>query len=172
MKVKLFIAVPFALAMTVVLAACGGGGNSAEGINTALANYLNAQSAFSAPVGDTSPNTVNEAWVQTNAENLAQMRETFEVLRTEAEKVDFPATFEQRGEPSQSTIDEYLTATDSYIAFNEQMQAETEGCIASGGTPYDCALRIGVLAMTGAYPDVVKRAQTAAIQLRDETSVQ
>jgi hypothetical protein len=172
MKVKPFLAISFALAMTVVLAACGGGGNSAEGINTALANYLNAQNAFNTPVGDTSPNTVNQAWVDTNGDNLAQMRQTFEVLRTEVEKVDFPATFEQRGEPSQSTIDEYLTATDTYIALNEQMQAETEGCIASGGTPYDCVLRIGVSAMTGAYSDVVKRSQTAAIQLRDETSVQ
>lgn len=159
------------LASALLLAACGGGGNSAAGVNTALASYVEAQAAFNAPVGDTSPSNVTEAWVSTNGGRLVQMRQAFESLRSEAEKVDFPATFSQKGEPAQSTITEYLGATDAYIAFNEQFQSETEGCIAAGGTPYDCVMQVGTMAMTGAYPDVVKRAQNAALQLRNETSV-
>lgn len=159
------------LAAIALLAACGGGGNSAAGVNSALVAYLQAQADYNAPLGDTSPATVTQSWVNANAGRLIQMRQAFEDLRTAAGSVDFPSTFEEKGEPSQATITEYLNATDAYIALNEQMQADTEGCISAGGTPYDCVMRVGVMGMSGIYPDVVQRAQNAALQLREEASI-
>lgn len=64
-----------------------------------------------------------------------------------------------------------IFATDAYIAMNEQMQAETQGCISNGGMPYDCVMQVGISGMSGAYPGVVERAQNAALQSREESSI-
>jgi hypothetical protein len=172
MKKKFVLAMASTVIVAIGLSGCSTGGNSADGVNAALATYISAQATFNTPVGDTSEASINQAWVDTNGANIERMRETFGLLQSEASKVEFPSTFAQRGEPSEGTVNEYLNATDAYIAMNEQMQAETQACISNGGTPYECVMRVGIAGMSGAYLGVVERAQNAALQLREESSIE
>jgi hypothetical protein len=171
MKKKFILAVASTAIVAIGLTGCSTGANSADGVNAALATYISAQATFNSPVGDTSEASIEQAWVDTNGANISRMREAFGLLQREASNVEFPSVFTQRGEPSAGTITEYLNATDAYIAVNEQMQAETQGCISNGGTPYECVMRVGITGMSGAYPGVVERAQNAALQLREESSI-
>jgi hypothetical protein len=165
-----FISIATAAVLLAGLSGCGGG-NSAAGINTALRDYIEAQSTFNSFGGQVSESSIDREWVRKNGENITQMRSKFEVLRSEASQVDFPSSAGVRGEPSRATITEYLSAVDNYIAFNEQMQLETETCISNGETAFDCVMLTGVMNMSGAYPEVVQRAQSATLQLREESSI-
>jgi hypothetical protein len=98
------------------------------------------------------------------------MRASFDRLRSEAESVNFPDTAGEPGEPSQATVDEYLAATEDYIVANEVQQMQVQSCVDGGGAPFDCVMQVGVEAMIGVYPDVLKRAQAAALLLRSESS--
>lgn len=157
--------------LTGGLAGCSSGGNSASGMNAALVDYVNAQVRFSAPTGDTSPESISQSWIDTYGSKTARMRETFEILRVEAEQVEFPETTGVKGEPSQSTMTEYLNANDLYISMNEEFYNEMETCTSNGGDTYECATLTNINMQGGMYPDVVKRVQTATQQLREESSV-
>jgi len=158
------------LTAVVVLAGCGSSGNEASGVNAALAEYAQAQGEF----GQTEPNanesTVTQAWLDEKAALLATMRASFDRLRTEAESVNFPEQAGGPGEPSQATVDEYLAATEDYIVANEVQQMQVQSCVDAGGPPFDCAMQVGVEALIGVYPDVLKRAQAAALELQSESS--
>jgi hypothetical protein len=158
------------LIVVVSLAGCGSSGNEASGVNEALAEYAQAQGEF----GQTEPNanesTVTQAWLDEKAALLATMRASFDRLRSEAESVNFPDTAGEPGEPSQATVDEYLAATEDYIVANEVQQMQVQSCVDGGGAPFDCVMQVGVEAMIGVYPDLLKRAQAAALLLRSESS--
>jgi hypothetical protein len=154
----------------IALPACEGSGNPAAGVNAALAEYIQAQGTYGQTDANISESTVTLAWVDEKSRQLQQMRSTFEVLRSEAEAVDFPEEAGERGQPAQATVDEYLAATDAYITANEQQHAQIKGCLSAGGTPYNCAMQVGTESLLGIYPDVVKRAQAAAMQLQAESS--
>ena len=157
--------------VTVAASGCGSsGGNPAEGVNAALADYIAVQAEYSRSETNLTPATVNQAWLDEKADVLARLRATFNKLRGEAEQVDFPDQAGDRGQPSQATIDEYLSATDAYVAANEQIMLMTQDCIGEGGTVYDCVAQVGAESLIGIYPDVVKRAQAAALQLQSEAS--
>lgn len=165
-------AAAFALSSIVMTAAgCGSSGaNPAENVNAALADYITVQAEYSRSETNLTPATVNQAWLDEKAALLARLRTTFDQLRTEAEQVDFPDQAGERGQPAQATIDEYLSATDAYVAANEQIMLMTQDCVRAGGAVYDCVAQVGTESLIGIYPDVVKRAQAAAIQLQAEAS--
>ncbi len=153
-----------------LLAGCGSSGNEASGVNAALVNYAQTQGEFGQTEPNPSESTVTQAWLDEKAALLATMRSSFERLRSEAESVNFPDTAGEPGEPSQATVDEYLVATEDYIVANEIQQMQVQSCVDAGGAPFDCVMQVGVEAMIGVYPDVLKRAQAAALQLRSESS--
>lgn len=162
-----------AIAMSLA-SGCGGSatgsGNPAEGVNAALAEYAQAQGAFTQVQTDISPATVTQAWLDDKATTLARMRDAFEALRSEAAAVDFPQDAGQKGQPAQATIDEFIAATDALITIEEDLLAQAQGCIDAGGAPFDCVAQVGTQSLLGVYPDVLKRAQEAALQLQTEAS--
>ena len=159
-----------AVLVLALLTGCGASGNPATGMNAALADYLQAQAAFGQMEANASESTITAAWIEDRATKLSRMRMAFEALRSQAQAVDFPETAGVRGQPAQATVDEYLAATDAYITINEQVQLEVDGCLGSGGRPFDCVMQVGSAALLGIYPDVLKRAQEAALQLQAESS--
>jgi len=163
------------LVIAAVLATgCGGtseqASNPAQYMNAALAKYAQAQGAFTQVQTDISPATVTQAWLDDKATKLARMRDAFEALRSEAAAVDFPQDAGQKGQPAQATIDEFIAATDALITIEEDLLAQAQGCIDAGGAPFDCVAQVGTQSLLGVYPDVLKRAQEAALQLQTEAS--
>lgn len=148
-----------------------GGGNPAAGANEALAEFAADMNRLSAlDVSNASPATITPAVVNQWAADLAAARSSFTVLESEMAAVDFPQEFTTRGQPAQSTVDEYLVSTDQYLAVNEQAIASIQQCVDSGGEAYDCTMNIGMEMLLGVYPDVLQRSQNAALQLMSEIS--
>lgn len=172
MRNRRAVAVAFALSSIVMATAgCGSSGaNPAEDVNAALADYITVQAEYSRSETNLTPATVNQAWLDEKGALIERLRTTFNQLRSAAEEVDFPDQAGGKGQPSQSTIDEYLSATDAYVAANEQIMFMTQDCVRGGGAVYDCVAQVGAESLLGIYPDVVKRAQSAALQLQSEAS--
>jgi hypothetical protein len=162
------------LAASIALVACGGGTNGAASDNPALG--LNAAMAtYSQSLGDylaIPPDASNgQAFMDTNRAKLQNLRTSFNEVVTEASGIEFPSVSEQVGQPSQATVDEFLNATDAYITLEEELLRQIDSCISGGSATVDCVTQVGTSAMIGIYPDVMKRAQSAALQLRQEASV-
>lgn len=152
------------------LAACSGSGNPAADVNVALEKYIAAQAAYQDLGRGSSTDTMTSAWLTEQEVRLQEMRSTFDTLEAEAQAVDFPEVSEGPGKPAQATIDEYLAATDALVTMEEQLLAQVNACVASGGTIPDCSMRVGSEALIGIYPDVLKRAQAASMELASESS--
>ena len=158
---------------SIALVACGGGSagsgsdNPGAGMSVALVAYSQALTDYLNAAPGT---TVNEGYVESTGGKLRLLRDRFSQVESEASGIVFPTVFEKKGQPAQSTVQEYLSATGAYIALEEELFMQIESCIASGSSVTDCLMTVGESAMLGIYPDVMKRAQAAALQLRQETS--
>jgi hypothetical protein len=170
-RVRLLAALVIAGALAT---GCGGtseqASNPAQDMNAALAKYAQAQEAFTQVQTDLTPSTVTQAWLDDKTAKLARLRNAFEGVRSEAQSVDFPQEAGQKGQPAQGTVDEFIAATDALITIEENQLDQAQGCVDSGGSPYDCVMQVGTQSLLGAYPDILQRAQAAALQLQVEAS--
>lgn len=152
-----------------LITACGSTNGQDTQLSSTLMEYAEAQDAYTRMDTDTSPTAVTQAWVDDKSTKLARVRQTFEAFRAEAEITDFPQRAGEPGQPSQATIDEFIAATDALISFDEDSLAQVQDCTERGGLPYDCVMRVGAQLIIGAYPEILTRAQNAALQLQVES---
>lgn len=153
-----------------LLTGCGGG-NPAAAANEALVEFAQDMNQLSAlDVSNASPATITPVVVDQWAADLDAARSSFMVLESELATVEFPQEFTTRGQPAQSTVDEYLISTDQYLTVNEQAIDRIQQCIETGGSAYDCTMNIGAELLLGVYPEVLQRSQEAALQLTSEMS--
>jgi hypothetical protein len=161
------------IAASVMLVACGGGAtgsgsdNPAEGMSVAMFAYTKALGDYLNTTPDT---TVNQSFVETTRAKLTILRHTFTQVQSEASGIDFPTVYEKKGQPAQATVTEYLSATDAFITLEEMLLKQLDSCVSSGSAVNDCVSRVAESAMVGVYPDVIRRAQAAALQLQQESS--
>jgi hypothetical protein len=162
------------VAASIALVACGGGtggansDNPALGMNSAMVTYSQALGDYLATPPDASS---GQDFMETNRVKLQRLRDSFNQVVAEASGVEFPSVAGEKGQPAQSTIDEFLSATDAYVTLEEELLRQIDFCISGGSTTVDCVTQVGTSAMVGIYPEVMKRAQSAALQLRQEASV-
>ena len=162
------------VAASIALVACGGAiegasnDNPAVGMNAAMVTYGQALGDYLAPPPDASP---DQDFMDTNRAKLQRLRDSFDQIVAESSGVEFPSVAIQKGQPAQSTINEFLSATDAYITFEEELLRQVDSCISNGSATADCISTAATSAMVGIYPDVIKRAQAAALQLRQESSI-